>query len=174
MGIENIKAGICHLSFGGVDLGLTKGGVEVKLGVTVTDEPKVGEPDTYSPRLMLVSAEASCPFAEMTLQTLMASLPWCQVAANNTITIRDVAGEPLRQYAKTMILTTEGGEIITFPAAIPIITSSWRYVSNSERITIVSIKSLPDLNGVLATIKFPDNVGDAEGSSTVIGVGTTV
>lgn len=152
MGIENIKAGFCNVSFDGVDLGLTKGGVELKFGVAMQDEPRIGEPEGYAPRLTLVSAEASCPLAELTLQNLTLLFPWCS-AVGNTLTIRDGSGEKVRGYAKPLILTAaDGGEVITIPLAIPIVTSTWRYVNNSERVTMVLMQALPDLDGNLITI----------------------
>lgn len=154
MGIEKVKAGFCNVVYGGIDLGLTKGGVELKFATAMQDEPRVGEPEAYAPRLTMVSAEAACPLAELTIQNMALLFPWCTVVGN-TITLRDGSGEKVRGYAKPLVLTAvDGGEVITIPLAIPLVSSTWRYVNNSERITMVTMKALPDLDGNLITISF--------------------
>jgi hypothetical protein len=152
MSFENVKLGYCDVQFGGVNLGLTKGGVELKMNASAQDEPKLGLPEGYAPRITNVGVEASCPLAELTLANLLQVFPWCSTLGN-LMTIRDATGEAARQYAKTLILTAVGGEIITFPLALPLVTSNWRYVNNSERVTIVIMKALPDLNGNLMTLQ---------------------
>lgn len=76
MGTENVKLGVCRVRFDGVDLGLTKGGVEVEVS---TDTHKVtvdqfGESE-INEIIMKRSVMARVPMAETTLDNLVKVMP---------------------------------------------------------------------------------------------------
>lgn len=89
---KNVKLGVCRVYYGGVDLGLTKGGVEV----AVATETYKTEVDQYgktivSERILGRSVSAKCPLVETTIQnmaTLMPGAAWVTdgVRASATLT----------------------------------------------------------------------------------------
>lgn len=104
---NNVKLGVCTVSFDGVDLGLTKGGVEVE----VTTETKKVEVDQYGKTtineiIMSRNVMAKVPLAETTLSMLARIMPGA-------------------------VLTQSGGTkatgLITFVTAVPV---------NNDKVTI--------------------------------------
>lgn len=89
---ENIRLGVCKITFGGVDLGLTKGGVDVE----VTTETHVVEVDQFGKSpvdeyIMGRKVSAKVPLAETTLENLVRIMPGATlvedgVKANGTVT----------------------------------------------------------------------------------------
>lgn len=152
MGIENVTLGPCNLTFGGAALGLTKGGVELKITMVPQDYQTLGSPANYEPRMQSVAVEVSVPLAELALTIVAQALPWCGVA-NGVITVRDAPGIRLRPYAKALVITPIAtGDSYTITNAVPIINASYRFLANSERITMVTFKALPDASGNLFTM----------------------
>jgi hypothetical protein len=73
---KNVKLGVCNVFFDGVDLGLTKGGVEV----TVTTETYKVEVDQFgstviNEQIMGRNVMVTAPLAETTLRNLAATMP---------------------------------------------------------------------------------------------------
>lgn len=73
---ENVKVGVCKVFYGGVDLGYTKGGVEVE----VTTESYKSEVDQFgkspiSEVIMARAVKATVPLAETTLENLVNIMP---------------------------------------------------------------------------------------------------
>lgn len=94
---ENVKLGVCSVLFDGVNLGFTKGGVEVEVS-TSTYEVKVDQ-FGETPISELVtgrSVTATVPLAETTLENLVQIMPGSTlvtngVKASGTITLRTAA-----------------------------------------------------------------------------------
>lgn len=106
---KNVKLGVCRLYYGGADLGLTKGGVEV----SVATETHAVQVDQYgntdiNDYIMGRTTKVKAPLAETTLRNLVAIMPgaalvtdgvqatasctWADIpAANATITINGTA-----------------------------------------------------------------------------------
>lgn len=90
---DNVKLGVCNVIFDGVDLGLTKGGVEVEVAST-TYEVKVDQTGE-SPIAELItgrSVQATVPMAETTLENLVRIMPGAVLVtdgakASGTITL---------------------------------------------------------------------------------------
>jgi hypothetical protein len=91
---RNVKLGVCSVIYGGIDLGYTKGGVEVSV---TTDTHKV-ELDQFgkSPINELVmgrECKVKVPLAETTLENMVRTMPGATlvqtggVAANGTVTL---------------------------------------------------------------------------------------
>ncbi|QWY83002.1 putative tail protein [Rhizobium phage RHph_X66] len=73
---ENVKLGVCNVLFDGVDLGFTKGGVEVEVATSTKEitvdqmgETPIGEV------IMGRTVQATVPLAETTLDNLVAVMP---------------------------------------------------------------------------------------------------
>lgn len=93
--VDNVRLGVCSVTFNGIDLGHTKGGVEVtyepthhditvdKFGETVVEKKLIGE------KLM-----AKVPLAEYTIANLKAAMPQGQYqgAANARIHVGSSSG----------------------------------------------------------------------------------
>lgn len=105
--VTNVQLGVCSVSFNGVDLGHTIGGVEVtyepvnqdvmvdKYGDTVVEKYLTGEKWT-----------AKVPMAEFTIANLRRAIPQSQFAgaANARITIGAAAGKKASDDAAQLVL----------------------------------------------------------------------
>ncbi|HYD35556.1 MAG TPA: hypothetical protein VD999_05790 [Vitreimonas sp.] len=105
--ISNVKVGVCSVTFGGTDLGHTKGGVEVtyepvhkdvmvdKFGETIVEKYLIGEKLT-----------AKVPLAEYTIANLRRSMPQATFAgaANARITLGASAGQRASTDALQLVL----------------------------------------------------------------------
>jgi hypothetical protein len=85
MGTENVKLGVCKVSFDGIDLGYTKGGVEVEVS---TDTHKVtvdqfGESEVNE-IILKRSVMARVPMVETTLENLIKIMPGATLIDNGT------------------------------------------------------------------------------------------
>lgn len=79
---ENVKLGVCQVFFDGVDLGYTKGGVEVE----VTSETKKVEVDQFGKTpineiIMSRAVTAKVPLAETTLENIVRIMPGARLEA---------------------------------------------------------------------------------------------
>lgn len=112
---KNVKLGVCQVLYDGVDLGLTKGGVEVM----VSTETHVVEVDQFGKTpineyLMGRSVKVKVPMAETTLENLVAVMPGSTLVtdgakASGSITI---ATQPTN--GQTMVVN---GQTVTFKTA---------------------------------------------------------
>lgn len=105
--ITNVQVGVCEVTFNGVNLGHTKGGVEVsyepnyhevsvdKYGETMVDAYLVGE-----------KLEAKVPLAEYTIDNIAVAIPQGAAAgaADARQTIGAVAGKQLSSVAAELVL----------------------------------------------------------------------
>lgn len=113
---KNVKLGVCRLYFGGVDLGLTKGGVEV----SVTTDTHPVEVDQFGKTLIneLIlgrTTKVKAPLAESTLRNLVATMPGATlvtdgVQASQTLTF---ASNPVANDAVVI-----AGVAFTFKAVV--------------------------------------------------------
>lgn len=113
---KNVKLGVCRLYYGGIDLGLTKGGVEV----SVTTETYKVEVDQYGKtpvkeQIMGRQVTAKAPLAESTLQNMAQLMPGAAlvtdgVRASGTLTFGAVT---------TATTATIGGQAFTFVNSNP-------------------------------------------------------
>ena len=113
---KNVKLGVCKVFYGGVDLGLTKGGVEV----AVTTETFKVEVDQYGKtpvkeQIMGRQVSAKVPMAETTLQNMANLMPGAAlvtdgVKASATLTFGTVTASST---------ATIGGQVFTFVTTSP-------------------------------------------------------
>lgn len=73
---KNVKLGVCKITFGGADLGYTKGGVEVEV-TTETHKTTVDQFGTteISETIMGRTIKVKCPLAETTLDNMVRIMP---------------------------------------------------------------------------------------------------
>jgi hypothetical protein len=80
---KNVKLGVCKISFGGVDLGYTQGGVDVTVK---TDTHKVNVDQfgktPINEYIMGRQVLVKCPLAETTLPNLVAIMPGSTLVVN--------------------------------------------------------------------------------------------
>lgn len=83
---SNVKLGVCTVIFDGLDLGYTKGGVEVEVS-TNTHEVKVDQfGDTAINELIMGrTVSAKVPLAETTMNNLVSIMPGATLVADGTI-----------------------------------------------------------------------------------------
>lgn len=79
---RNVKLGVCQLFFGGVDLGYTKGGVEVSVS-TETYEVSVDQFGKTAINQLIMGRECKvkAPLAETTLENMVAIMPGATMTA---------------------------------------------------------------------------------------------
>lgn len=82
---ENVKLGVCNVLFDGVDLGFTKGGVEVEVSTSTKEitvdqmgETPIGE------IIMGRTVSATVPLAETTLDNLVAIMPGSELISDGS------------------------------------------------------------------------------------------
>lgn len=129
---NNVKLGVCNVIFNGVNLGLTKGGVEVEV-TTNTHEVKVDQyGDTAINELITGRmVKAKVPLAETTLENLVATMPGAALVNNGG---------------------AKATAAITFLTAAPV---------NNDKVTIAGIpftfKTVPTA-GVVTEIAIPGTI----------------
>ena len=113
---KNVKLGICKVYFGGADLGLTKGGVEVAV-TTETHKVQVDQYGTTPIKELVQGREikVTVPMAETTLHSMANLMPGAAlvtdgVKASATMTFGTVT---------TTTTATIGGQAFTFVASNP-------------------------------------------------------
>jgi len=112
---ENVKMGVCNVLFDGVDLGFTKGGVEVEVQ-TSTHEVNVDQfgETPIGEIIMGRTVSAKVPMAETTLENLVAIMPGSElisdgVKASATVTFSTavpVTGDKLVIAGQTFTFKT--------------------------------------------------------------------
>lgn len=105
--VTNVQVGVCSVSFNGIDLGHTKGGVEVsyepvyhdvmvdKFGETIVEKYLMGEKWT-----------AKVPLAEFTIANLKVAMPKTTFAgaANSRVTVGAASGKKATADAAQLVL----------------------------------------------------------------------
>lgn len=104
----NVKLGVCNVRFGGVDLGFTKGGVDLEVSTdthkTMVDqfgESEIGE--TITKR----SVKATVPLAETTVENMVRIMPGAVLVDNGTKQVVTVS-EALVVDATLYTVTIDG------------------------------------------------------------------
>lgn len=148
--IENVKLGVCQILYNAIDLGYTKGGVQVtvttsKYTKTVDQFGDTAVGDVITGRNVMVKV----PLAETTVANLAAIMPgaYLNVAADR-VDVVPGAGIDLITEAKTLILRPLGAEgtkedFVVWKAS----TAGgleFAYDNQSERIFNIEFSGYPD------------------------------
>jgi len=159
---DNVKLGVCSILFDAVDLGYTKGGVEVEVS-TSTHEVKVdqfGETpigEIITGRMV----KATVPLAETTLENLVAIMPGAVLVTDGTDPLKKRVDVPtgvntnLLAIAKVLVLRskgTTGGEDFTIHLAATAGALQFGYMLDKERVYNVDFKGYADELGALFSV----------------------
>lgn len=157
--VKNVKLGACRVSFGGVDLGFTKGGVQVEFAtetVKITVD-QMGQ-TTISELVQGRNVTVTAPLAESVLENMVSLMPGSTISTDKkTVTITSAQGLNLVDVAKELVLTPQDDAdyIITLPLAATAGNFTMAYQSDDVRVYSVQFTTYPDDNGVLGTLSNP-------------------
>ncbi|CDL80976.1 conserved hypothetical protein [Xenorhabdus szentirmaii DSM 16338] len=151
--VENIKLGACNVSFNGIDLGYTKGGVEVEV---TTDTLKVtvdqfGE-TTVSELIQGRNIKVTVPLAETVLERLATVMPGSEVGGSgDEITIKTGIGINLVEVAQSLVLTplNKDDYVLTLPRTATAGSFNMAYKHDDVRVFNIEFNAYPDDSGVL-------------------------
>lgn len=123
---DNVKLGVCTILFDGIDLGYTKGGVEVEV-TTSTHEVTVDQFGETAIGELITGRQvtATIPLAETTLDNLVATMPGSVLASDgvkSTGTVTFVTTAPANGDSVTILGTTFAFKTVPvgpFDLAIP-------------------------------------------------------
>ena len=160
--VKNIKLGACKVSFGGVDLGYTKGGVQVEvatetLKVTVDQHGQTTMSELVQGRNITITA----PLAESVLNNMVDLMPGSTLNEDdNAVTITSAQGVNLIDVAKELVLTPQDTTdyVLTIPKAATAGNFTMTYQSDDVRVFSVQFTAYPDDDGVLGKMSGPKPV----------------
>lgn len=160
----NVKLGVCKVSFGGENLGFTKGGVEVQVEteshvVSVDQTGSTPISEYITGRTVTIRV----PMAETTIDHLVAIMPGATKVTDTTTPIGDGiyaevktgVGTDLRSVAKVLRLhpislaDSVKSEDFVVPLAATTGALSFAYKLDEERVFNVEFKAYADDNGKL-------------------------
>lgn len=151
---KNVKVGVCRIYFDGVDLGYTKGGVEVEVttetyAVTVDQFGNTEVNEIVLGRQVMVRA----PLAETTLQNLVKLMPGATLSgtgASTKVEVTNGVGVSLLDLAKPLVLhpqnlpDTDKSEDFVIPLAATAGAINFAYRLDEERVFSVEFKGYPN------------------------------
>lgn len=152
--LENVKVGVCSVTFNAVDLGYTKGGVEVEVSTekyTVTVDQFGNTP--INDYLIGRSIMVTTPLAETTVENLVATMPGATlvtaVGGASKAEVTTGVGTNLIDLAQKLILHpisagADMSEDITIPRAATAGNMTFAYQLDSERVFNVQWSGYPD------------------------------
>jgi len=157
MNAENIKLGTCRVLYGGVDLGLTAGGVEVEVAST-SHETKVDQlgDSVVNEFITGRTVMAKCPLVETTIDNLVAIMPGATKTVDGTdatvirVDVNTAVGHSLRSTAQELILhpialaDSDVTEDFIIPIAGVAGALNFAYKLDQERIYNAEFKGYPD------------------------------
>ena len=159
---QNVKLGVCRVTFGGTDLGFTKGGVEVSVE-TQTHEVTVDQMgDTpINEYITSRSCTVTVPLAETTLENLVKVMPGAtlvtdtQETSKKYVTVPTATGQSLLKVAQVLILhpianaDNDKSDDFTVMRAATAGAMSYSYKLDDERIFSCEFKAYADEDGNL-------------------------
>lgn len=153
---KNVKLGPCTVTFGGVDLGLTKGGVEVSF-TTQRHEVTVDQFGTsvINDIIMGRTGKVKVPMAETDLTKLLAVIPGSVLVTDATtptkkkLTVPNGAGISLLDLAKELVCHptnagTSKNDDVTVPLASPAGDITFTFAVENERVYAIEFSMYPD------------------------------
>lgn len=153
---DNVKLGVCSVLYGGINMGFTKGGVEVEVA-TSTYEMKVDQlgETPIGERITGRTVQATCPLAETTLENLVEVMPGAVLTTNGaraqgTITLSTAAPA----NGDTVTLGNFQFTFRTIPAApndVKIGTGSGAAAASSSAVNLAAAINASEI-GYVATV----------------------
>ena len=165
---ENVKLGVCRVLFDGVDLGFTKGGVEVSVA-TETHEVQVDQAGQtpINEYIMGRTVSVKAPLAETTLENLVAIMPGAKLITDGVTPTKkrvDVSlgvGVSLLSMAKTLVLhpvslpDADKSEDFTVFKAATAGALDFAYKLDDERVFSCEFKGYPNDKNLLFAVGDP-------------------
>lgn len=159
---QNVKLGVCRVTFGGTDLGFTKGGVEVSVE-TQTHEVTVDQMgDTpINEYITSRSCTVTVPLAETTLENLVKVMPGATLVTDTKeptkkfVTVPTATGQSLLKVAQVLVLhpianaDNDKSDDFTVMRAATAGAMSYSYKLDDERIFSCEFKAYADEDGNL-------------------------
>ena len=172
---ENVKLGVCNVSFGGEDLGATKGGVEMTVE-TSTHEVIVDQTGEtpINEYIMGRRVTVAVPLAETTLQNLVKIMPGASLVGSGDSLRVDVptgVGLSLLDMAQPLVLHPVGlpeadkSEDVTIYLAGTAGQMNFAYRVDEERVYNVEFKGYPDPDNDDALFGFGDPLALGDGGT---------
>lgn len=154
---KNVKLGICLVSYDGVDLGFTKGGVDVAVE-TQTQEITVDQfgQTPIGEMIMGRTVTATVPLAETTLENLVKIMPGATLATDaanpqkKKVVVPTGVGTNLLTLAKPLVLhpkekaLSDKSDDFTIPLASTGGALQYAYKFDEQRVFNVVFKGYPD------------------------------
>lgn len=161
--IKNVKLGVCTVKFNGVDLGYTKGGVEVTVK---TDTHKVNIDQfgktPINEYIMGREVTVKVPLAETTLDNLVKIMPGATLVTDavtptkKVVNVQTGIGTNLLDIAQALVLRpvgkTDASEDFTVFKAATAGALNFAYKLEDERIFSVEFSGYPDSHGKLFAV----------------------
>lgn len=154
---ENVKLGVCNVTFDGVDLGATKGGVEMTVETTTHEVTIDQEGETpINEYIMGRKVTVTVPLAETTLENLVLIMPGATLVGGalpddpKRVDVPTAVGTSLVSIAKALVLHPIGkdaadkSEDITIYKTATAGAMSFAYRVDEERVFNVEFKAYPD------------------------------
>lgn len=159
---ENVKLGVCRVTFGGEDLGFTKGGVEVSVE-TNTHEVTVDQmgETPINEYITSRSCKVTVPLAETTLENLVKIMPGATLITDSSevtkkyVQVPTGVGSSLLKVAQELVLhpianaAEDKSDDFTIPRAATAGAMSYSYKLDDERIYSCEFKAYADEKGNL-------------------------
>lgn len=149
---NNIRLGACSVTWGGVDLGYTQGGVTVTVGSSKHDTKVDQEGDTpIDSYIMSRTVSVKVPMAETTVDKLTTILGTTGgTNEKGVLSVTTGVGISMRSGAKPLVLhptskaSTDKSEDITIPLANTTGDLTFAYEVDKERVFEVTFDAFPD------------------------------
>ena len=150
---KNVKLGVCTITFDGVDLGYTKGGVEVEVSTetkkVMVDQFGNSEINEY---VMGRTVKVKVPLAETTLENLVAIMPGATLSGTTTkkVSVTNGIGISLLDLAAELVLhpvanaADNKADDFTVPLAMTPGAMTFSYKLDEERIFNAEFTGYPD------------------------------
>jgi hypothetical protein len=154
--VSNVKLGACSVTFGGTDLGYTKGGVEVEITtnrkqVTIDQFGETAVNDYITGRQVMVRV----PLAEHDLATLVSVLPGATLVTDGVdatkmrIDVDSGQGTSLRDLAQALVLSptasnASANEDFEVFLAAPVGDLSFSFRHDEERVYSIEFMGYVD------------------------------
>jgi hypothetical protein len=154
---DNVKLGPCSVTFNAVDLGYTKGGVEVEVATTAADVKVDQFGDSPIDSVITGrTVKVKVPMAESTLDNLVAIMPGAALVTDGVdstkkkVTVPNGVGTSLRALAQKLTLHPQGvaandkSQDFVVPLAMTSGSMSFAYKLDEERVFNVEFTGYPD------------------------------
>lgn len=160
--VANVKMGVCNLTFGGDDIGFTKGFVKLTYAVETT-EKTVDQLDTPIDEIATKqSIVVSVPMAEQNFALFSDFVPGATYVEGaggaEKLILTGASGTSLGALGKVLTLTPVGGtdnDTVTLHKGIPVVNWDVSFDKDNVRVFTVDFKAAPDVSGQWVTFGDP-------------------